>query len=186
MKIKRIINGREIETTMNEIMIETKSGWMYFATAKNTARTAFKDFLKSCETNGLNVDNMDFLKITLRDAEGHDIDQMDRFDLKVERITVDQLIERMKKMECGDVIGLACGLDNDYEPYDWFGILKIDMSKLDESSNTWVMQYFGGSNTPRIFSDYDDGMFLAADLRKGLEECDLLHNGMVLIDVDDL
>lgn len=106
--------------------------------------------------------------------------------MRVTPITIAELIGRMERMKIGDVIGLACGVDEDGDPYDWHGILKIDMSKLDETANVWVMQYFGGSDTPRIFSDYNVGMFLAADLLKGLEECDLLNDGMVLIDVNDL
>lgn len=104
----------------------------------------------------------------------------------VRKLTIEELITRMERMENGDVIGLATTVWEDGSAEEWFGIMKIDLSRLDEESNVWVLQYFGGSPSPHIFNDYNNGQYLAADLKAALEDCDLLQeDGTVLLDIND-
>ena len=104
---------------------------------------------------------------------------------RVPRITVEQLKKRMNAMKIGEVIGLACGVGWDGDPYDWFAVKRIDLSDVDADSY-WVIQYFGGSDTASIVTDYNAGFF-DEDLRKILKDKELLQeDGTVLIDTNDL
>lgn len=103
---------------------------------------------------------------------------------KVNSITVQQLIDQMEEMEAGDVLGIAGEMDENGEGSMWYGLVKLDLSLIDEGSNVWVLQIYGGFGTPDIISDWDD---LEYDMRKLLDDWDLLQEeGTVLIDENDL
>lgn len=60
----------------NELMIIFESGWLYYKTTASTARLGLQDFEKTCEMNGINLDNMDIYEVKLRDSEYNDIDRL--------------------------------------------------------------------------------------------------------------
>lgn len=61
---------------MNEMMIILKDGWIYFPTKQTDARLAFDEFEAACNSVGINIDNINFCKVVIRDADGYDIDGM--------------------------------------------------------------------------------------------------------------
>ena len=64
---------------MNELMITTRAGHIYFETEKGTAENAFMDFERVCYDNGINIDNFLVMGATLRDSNYNDIDSVDYF-----------------------------------------------------------------------------------------------------------
>lgn len=106
---------------------------------------------------------------------------------KVMSITFEQLMRRMREMEIGDVIGLATWMDeNTREGEGWFAVMRIDLSRVDQDSAVWVIEWFGGSGNPSIVTDYDNCEYLEDDLRKALKDKELLQpDGTVLIDEND-
>lgn len=109
---------------------------------------------------------------------------------KVKSITLYQLENRMKAMKTGEVIGLAQETwqvtDEPEDGMGWFGIKLIDLSGVDEVSMVWVVQWFGGSDSPSILSDYDNSYYFIDDLVSILKEKELLQpDGTVLIDEND-
>ena len=106
---------------------------------------------------------------------------------KVKSITLNQWENRMKAMKTGEVIGLANWMDEDTnEGEGWFGIKLIDLSGVDEVSMVWVVQWFGGSDSPSILSDYDNSYYFEEDLVSILKDKELLQpDGTVLIDEND-
>lgn len=108
---------------------------------------------------------------------------------KVVRISIEDLIKRMEDMKNGDIIDLATdafGEGDSFEGEGWFGIMKIDLSRLDDENNVWVLSWYGGSDYPRVFCDYDNGYYLSEDLVLALKDCELLQdNYTVYIDEDD-
>lgn len=62
---------------MNELMINTKAGWFYFETEKDTIESAFRDFEETCYNNRINIDNFWIIRLTLRDSNGNEIGNTD-------------------------------------------------------------------------------------------------------------
>lgn len=105
---------------------------------------------------------------------------------EAKHITVERLMSMMRKLEVGEVIGLAADELDDGTAESWFGLMRIDLSRLDEESKVWVLQYFGGNDNPAILTDYDDEKFLREDLCKALADRSLLQqDGKVLMDIND-
>lgn len=105
---------------------------------------------------------------------------------ETKHITVERLMNLMRKLEVGEVIGLAADEMDDGTAESWFGLMRIDLSRLDEESKVWVLQYFGGNDSPAILTDYDDEKFLREDLCLALTHRHLLQqDGKVLIDTND-
>ena len=106
----------------------------------------------------------------------------------VTKISLETLMHMMQDMKVNDVIGLAASVweeDGETEGEEWFAIQKIDLSKTDSIWQYWVIQYFGGYDSPRIISDYNEGEYLEDDLRKALKETELLKEDGVWIDRND-
>lgn len=105
---------------------------------------------------------------------------------EAKHITVERLMNLMRKLEVGEVIGLAADELDDGTAESWFGLMRIDLSRLDEESKVWVLQYFGGNDNPAILTDYDDEKFLREDLCLALTHRHLLQqDDRVLLDIDD-
>lgn len=105
---------------------------------------------------------------------------------EAKHITVERLMSMMRKLEVGEVIGLAADELDDGTAERWFGLMRIDLSRLDEESKVWVLQYFGGSDNPAILTDYDDEKFLREDLCLALTHRHLLQqDDKVLVDTND-
>lgn len=106
--------------------------------------------------------------------------------LKVVKITIEELMKRMDKMEIGEVIGLANYEDESCdEGGGWFGIKKIDLQPVQDWQ-VWVIDWFGGSGNVTAMTDYDDGAYLESDLRQALKDRELIQeDGMVLIQADE-
>lgn len=61
---------------MNELMLViTSEDWIYFPTRCIEADSAFAEFLRTCESVGINMDNVYFESYELRDSEGNYIDR---------------------------------------------------------------------------------------------------------------
>lgn len=105
---------------------------------------------------------------------------------EAKHITVERLMSMMRKLEVGEVIGLAADEMDDGTAESWFGLMRIDLSRLDDESKVWVLQYFGGSDNPAILTDYDDEKFLREDLCLALTHRHLLQqDDKVLVDTND-
>lgn len=105
---------------------------------------------------------------------------------EAKHITVERLMSMMRKLEVGEVIGLAADELDDGTAESWFGLMRIDLSRLDDESKVWVLHYFGGNDNPAILTDYDDEKFLREDLCKALADRHLLQqDDRVLIDIND-
>lgn len=71
---------------MNELMIVIEGmQWIYFRTEQKTADKAFQEFNETCDSIGLNHDNVAFIKAVLRDKEGNDVDQVTFIKSEVDR-----------------------------------------------------------------------------------------------------
>lgn len=57
-----------------EIMLDVKSGWLYFKTDAESADKAFTTFCEALENAGIDVSNLDFGKCELRDEDGDTLD----------------------------------------------------------------------------------------------------------------
>jgi len=61
---------------MNELMIVLAGGsWMYFKTRATSVDTAFTDFCETCDNIQLNIDNLEIIRMVLRDTDENDIEE---------------------------------------------------------------------------------------------------------------
>ena len=79
---------------------------------------------------------------------------------KMEKITVDELLDRMRKMEIGATIDLLC---DDYSGEEWFGIRRLPDDIFD-NGKCWFADGYGGCST----QGFSEGPFNDA---LDLEEC---------------
>lgn len=63
---------------MNELVIWFgDQGHVYFATEKTTAKDAYLEFDEKCEKAGVDMSNLPYSELVLRDADGNDIDKQE-------------------------------------------------------------------------------------------------------------
>ena len=123
-----------------ELKIVTAGGqYAYFATKQQTADKAFQEFTEQCDYFGLNIDNLDIIKVILRNEGGRDIDQID-FSKNATEKSKDCIEPAGQAMGITDISGLYVAR-NDLENFN----ILVCAQDEEEAMDLAVTYFFEGN-----------------------------------------